>query len=247
MDAARTPTIHEMPQAERPREKLFLRGARGLELRDLVAIILGHGTRSLSALGLADNLLTRFKSLPALADASVEELQAISGIGEAKAARLSAACELARRLATLAPAERPVIRSAGDVAKLLRKEMRSLDREEFRAVLLDTKHRVLGVSTVSVGHLNGTLVHPREVFKEAIRRSSEAIIVAHNHPSGDPTPSSEDVAVTKRLAAAGRLLGIELLDHVVLGTNDYVSLRQEGYFTHESPAFGAQSASHRPK
>lgn len=245
MGTPRTPTIRELPQAERPREKLLLRGARGLEPRDLVAIVLGHGTRSLSALGLADKLMAHFGSLTALADASVEELQETPGIGEAKAARLSAACEIARRLVPQTLGDRPTIRSASDVAALLINEMRGLDREEFRGVLLDTKHRLLEVVTISIGHLNGTLVHPREVFKSAIRRSSEAIIVVHNHPSGDPTPSAEDIAVTRRLTAAGRLLGIELLDHVILGATEWVSLRQEGYFPTEAPALDVASASRR--
>src|SRR5690606_31245460 len=154
---------------------------------------------------------------PMLAEASVEELSSLHGIGEAKAIRLTAAFELGRRVHRMAGELRPTIRSAEDVVSLLHDSMRRLDREEFRIVLLDVKHRVLQVETVSVGHLSGALVHPREVFKSAIRRSSAAIILVHNHPSGDPTPSTDDIRITHRLVEAGKLLGIDVLDHIVLG------------------------------
>lgn len=201
--------------------------------RELLAIILNTGTRAVSALGLADALLARFGSLKALSDASVEELCALHGIGQAKAVRLAAAFELALRIGGRASCQAPLICSAEDVAGLLQSEMRALDREEFRCLLLDTKNRLIETHTVSIGHLSGALVHPREVFKAAIRRSSAALIVVHNHPSGDPTPSPEDIGVTRRLHQAGELLGIELLDHVVLGRDGFVSLRQLGYLGSE--------------
>lgn len=230
-----TPFIREMPESQRPREKLLATSPSQLEDRDLLALVLGHGTRTLSALAVADKLLAEFRSLARLGDASIEELTRVPGVGEAKAARLSAACEIGRRLAPMTSVHKAKIRCVRDVVDLMQGKLRYLDREEFYAVLLDTKHRVLECHRVSQGHLNGTLVHPREVFKPAIRRSSDAIIVVHNHPSGDPTPSPEDIAVTRRLSAAGRLLGIELLDHVILGHDDYVSLRQDGYVGDESP------------
>lgn len=220
-----------MPTEQRPRERMLVRGASQVENRDLIAILLSSGTRTHSALGLADKLLAKFGSLPVLADASIEELSAFSGIGEAKAARISAACELGRRIGSISETDRPLVRSAADVAQMLQGQMRFLDREKFLTVLLDIKHRVLEIPTVSVGHLSGALVHPREVFKAAIRRSSAAIILVHNHPSGDPTPSHDDILVTRRLVEAGKLLGIEVLDHVILGGQDYTSLKQEGYFT----------------
>lgn len=223
-------TIREMPVSERPREKLLLQGAGQLTSRELIAILLGSGTRDASALTVADWLLWEFETLANLADASVEELQRVPGIGEAKAIRLTAACELGRRVVHSTPL-RPEIRSAQDVVEQVQGVMGHLDREEFRALLLDTKHRLMELHKVSLGHLNGTLVHPREVFKQAIRRSADAIIVVHNHPSGDPTPSPEDLAVTRRLVAAGRILGIEVLDHVILGAGSHVSLRQEGYMS----------------
>lgn len=226
--------IRELPETERPLEKLSLLGAAHLTDRELIAIVLGSGTRSLSALGLADSLLSKFGSLANVADASIEELQELSGIGTVKAARVSAACELGRRLVYRTPA-RPVIHTVHDVVDLVQPLMRHLDREEFRAVLLDTKHRLVELYKVSLGHLTGTLVHPREVFKQAIRRSCDAIVVVHNHPSGDPTPSPEDLAVTRRLVAASRIIGIELLDHVIVGYDDFVSLRQEGYLNLDMP------------
>lgn len=231
-------TIRELPVSERPREKLLLYGASQLSDRELIAIMLGSGTRSLSALTLADLLLAKFESLANIADASVEELRSLPGIGEAKAVRLSAACELGRRLVNSTPL-RPAIRSAEDVAALVRGQMGHLDREEFRVLLLDTKHRLLELYRVSLGHLNGTLVHPREVFKQAIRRSSDAVILVHNHPSGDPAPSPEDLAVTRRLVMAGRIVGIEVLDHVILGAGSYVSLREEGYMGQDGPELQA--------
>lgn len=224
-------SIRELPLVERPREKLLARGVRNLEQRDLIAILLNSGTRSLSALALADLLLAQFRSLPALAEASVEELIALHGIGEAKAVRLSAAFELGRRVHRMAGELRPTIRSAQDAVELLQDSMRRLDREEFRAILLDVKNRVLEVETISVGHLTGALVHPREVFKKAIRRSSAAVILVHNHPSGDPTPSVDDIRVTRRLVEAGKLLGIDVLDHIILGDSRYTSLKEQGYVT----------------
>lgn len=229
------PMMRELPRSERPREKLLLTGPAELPDRDLLALIIGNGTKSLSALAVADAMLARFESLARIADASIEELTTVPGVGEAKAARLCAAFEIGRRLAPLAAADRPKIRGVRDVVALMQGRLRYLDREELYAILLDTKHRVLECNRVSRGHLNGTLVHPREVFKPAIRRSSDAVIVVHNHPSGDPSPSPEDIAVTRRLVAAGRLLGIELLDHVILGHDDYVSLRQDGYIEAERP------------
>lgn len=221
--------IRELPAAERPRERILLRGVSAAQNRDLIAVLLNSGTRTMSALGLADKLLAEFGTLPALAEASIEELSSIPGIGVAKAVRISAACELGRRIHSISETDRPLIRSAADVSRLLQGQMRFLDREKFVTVLLDTKHRVIGMPTVSVGHLSGALVHPREVFKAAIRRSSAAIILVHNHPSGDPTPSREDILVTRRLVEAGRILGIEVLDHVILGGQRFTSLRQEGY------------------
>ena len=223
------PVMRELPDTERPREKLLYRGAQSLDNRDLLALLLGTGTRSVSALGLADRLLVRFHSLYGVMTASVEDLATVRGIGSAKAAVLVAAHEVARRLREPRELDRP-LRSAADVVWWVGPRMRRLEREEVWALLLDVKNRVIGEYVVSVGHLSGAPVHPRELFKEAVRRSSAAVVVVHNHPSGDPTPSGDDLALTRRLRDAGEILGINVLDHVIIGENDFVSLKEAGYW-----------------
>ncbi|MBO2522174.1 MAG: hypothetical protein CW345_10325 [Firmicutes bacterium] len=223
------PGIRELPAVERPRERLVRFGADRLENRDLLALLLGTGTRELSALGLADRLLALFGSFDRVLGASIEELTAVPGVGIAKAAQIKAAYEIGRRLQ--APS-RPdlVIRSAYDAVAVAAPRMRGLEREEVWALLLDVKNRLIGVHVVSVGHLSGAPVHPRELFKEAVRRSAFAVIVVHNHPSGDATPSADDIALTRRLRDAGELLGIALLDHIVLGDGTFTSLKESGYW-----------------
>ncbi|HAI21876.1 MAG TPA: hypothetical protein DCM14_08285 [Clostridiales bacterium UBA8153] len=216
-------TMRGMPAGERPRERLMALGSRVLTDPELVAILLGSGTRSQTALEVAKCLLQR-GGLRVLAQDSVEELAHQHGIGEARACVLKAAVEIGRRLTT-SSAERTTIRSPGDVGDLLMEDMRYLDREHFRIVMLNTKNQVLAVESVAVGSLNAAIVHPREIFKSAISRSAAAVVLVHNHPSGDPTPSQDDIQITRRLVDAGRLLGIEVLDHVVIGDNRYLSLR----------------------
>ena len=223
-----TPVMRELPDVERPREKLLKFGARKLDNRDLLALLLGTGTRAVSALGLADRLLARFGSLEGVLTASVEELVDQRGVGTAKAALLAAACEAGRRLRSEPRRLDQPIRTASDVARHMFSFLHGLDREEVWVLLLDTKNRVLGTHVVSVGHLSGAPVHPRELFKEAVRRSAAAVVVVHNHPSGDPTPSPDDIALTRRLRQAGEVLGIEVLDHVILAGDEHVSLREMG-------------------
>lgn len=220
--------IKALPSRERPRERLITHGPRALSNRELLAILLRTGTAGESALVVADRLLSAFGSLRELMNASVEELSTLRGVGPAKAVQLKAALELGRRLTADPRAVRPPVRSPADVADLVMEDLRYLDRETFQALLLDTKHRLLAKQVVSVGHLSGAPVHPRELFKEAVRRSAAAMILVHNHPSGDPQPSPEDVALTRRLVEAGRLMGIEVLDHVIVGDRCYVSLKEEG-------------------
>ncbi|MGI6082370.1 MAG: RadC family protein [Limnochordia bacterium] len=222
-------TIECMPKAERPRERLLTHGPQALSSRELLALVINTGTAKRSSLDLADELLVRWRDLRQLADASVEEIMQVKGVGPAKAARLLAALELGRRLMIHTVEERPRIRSAADVADLSLPRMRDLPREEFVAFLLDTRHRVIETKTISIGHLNASLVHPRELFREGVRRSAAAMILAHNHPSGDPEPSAEDVRLTHRLQEAGELLGISVLDHVIIGDNKYVSMRERGF------------------
>jgi DNA repair protein RadC len=222
--------IREMPPSERPRERLLRCGSDALSSAELIAIVLGSGTEGDNALDLAERLLANLGGVRSLAGATVLELSAVRGIGPAKAAQLQAAAELGRRCMVSQPADRPRIRGPRDVWELLSHDLRDEVREHFFAILLDTRNGVLRRHVVSVGDLNSAIVHPREVFSPAIRHGAAALVVAHNHPSGDPTPSPEDVQVTKRLLDAGRLLGIELLDHVVLTESGWVSLKERGMF-----------------
>jgi len=224
----KTLLIREMPSSERPRERLAKHGASSLKTSELLAILFRTGTRDLNAVELAEMLLNKFGSLTALARASAKELQACEGIGFAKAVEILAAFELGQRLSTEDTLRRPVIKSAKDVARLMMPEMQSLDREHFKVLLLNTKHYVLQVHTVSVGSLNASVVHPRECFRPAIAAQAAAIILVHNHPSGDVEPSEEDISLTRRLMSAGDLIGIKVLDHVIIGGNKYVSLADKG-------------------
>lgn len=220
--------IKELPADERPREKMKERGAQALGNSELLAILLRTGTAAESALRLAENLLDRAGGLAGFGHATLEEVEQVRGIGEAKAITLLAALELGRRLASLAPLERTAVRTPDDVAALLLPRFRYESRESFVAVLLSTKNHVLKTPVISVGSLNASIVHPRELFREAINASAAAVIVAHNHPSGDPTPSPEDVSLTRKLVEAGKILDIPVLDHVVLGDGKYVSFKEKG-------------------
>lgn len=227
-NAAYRPTIKELPEDLRPRERLARSGEGALSTAELLAIILRTGVGGENVLHMANRLLARYGGLPGLARASFAELEAEKGLGRAKAAQIKAALEIGRRMLLAAPDERPTIRSPADVAQLLIAEMAHLPQEHLRVLYLDTRHRVLGIETVTIGSLNASHIRIADVFREAVKRSSAAIIVAHNHPSGDPTPSPEDITVTRRLAAAGRLLDIEVLDHLIIGQQRYVSLRERG-------------------
>ena len=222
------PTIKDLPLDERPRERLARAGESALSTTELLAIILRTGVGGESVLDMATRLISRYGGLPGLARASLAELQAEKGLGPAKTAQLKAALELGRRMLLAAPDERFVVRSPADVAQLMIAEMAHLEQEHFRALYLDTRNRLLGVETVYVGSLNASHIRVSEVFREAVKRNCAAIIVVHNHPSGDPTPSPEDVEVTRRLVAAGSLLDIEVLDHLIVGQQRFVSLRERG-------------------
>ncbi len=225
-------TIREMPETERPREKLFRSGASALSNTELVAILLGSGTREHSALSLAGRLLTRDASgLLYLVEASPEELCQIEGIGPARASVLIASVELGRRLMT-APRGRKVNVSSPDrIAAIYMEQMRYLKVEQFKVLLLNIKNEIIATEDVSVGSISSSSAHPREVFYGAIRRGASSVILVHNHPSGNPEPSQADLLLTDRLAEAGQLLGIPVLDHIVIGDGIYVSLRSEGKLT----------------
>jgi DNA repair protein RadC len=222
------PTIKDMPEDLRPRERLARAGESALSTAELLAIILRTGVGGENVLAMATRLLSRFGGLAGLARASFVELEAERGLGQAKTAQLKAALELGRRMLLAAPEDRFVVRSPADVSQLLMAEMSHLAQEHFQALHLDTRNRVLGSQTVYIGSLNASYIRVAEVFREAVKRNCAAMIVAHNHPSGDPTPSPEDVEVTRELVAAGKLLDIELLDHLVIGQQRFVSLRERG-------------------
>jgi DNA repair protein RadC len=223
-----TAAFRELPGEGRPRERLLRYGPQSLSTAELLAMVLQSGTQERSAAELAEGVIHRFQGLRGVAKASVKELSRVKGVGTTKAVQIAACVELGRRLAARVADPQTIIGSPDDVADLLLPELCDAAREHFKAVMLDTKNKVLKVATVSIGSLDQTIVHPREVFKEAIAVSAASVIVAHNHPSGDPTPSQEDRQVTARLVEAGRILGIELLDHLVLGADRWVSLKQLG-------------------
>lgn len=222
------PTIKELPQAERPRERLLHYGPGSLSTAELIAIILRVGTRDENVIMLSQRLLTSFGGVAGLAQAPFSDLMAVKGIGEAKAIELKAAFELGRRLLVASPQERPIVKSPADAANLLLMEMALLEQEHLRTVIMDSKNRVLKIHTVYIGSLNTAVVRVGELFREAIRLNAAAIIVAHNHPSGDPTPSPEDVHVTRQIVEAGKLLNVDVLDHLVIGQQRWVSLKERG-------------------
>ena len=223
-----TLTIKELPPDGRPREKLKALGAGSLSEAELLAIILRVGTQGESVIDLANRLLVTYGGLVGLGRVSFAELCDVHGLGEAKACQLKAALELGRRLLFAQPEERLQVRSPADLAPLLMLELAPLDQETLRVVLLNTKNQVVKFQDVYKGSLNSSLVRIAEVFKEAVRVNAAAIIVAHNHPSGDPTPSAQDIEVTARLARVGETLGIPLLDHIVVGRRRCISLRAQG-------------------
>ena len=221
-------TIKELPAELRPRERLLAAGAASLSNIELLAILLRVGTKNTSAVELAAHLFARFEDLTGLLDASVEELSSVRGIGSVKAVQIKAALEMGRRLALMPSTQRFAIQSPDDAAALVMENMRYLDREHFKAIFLNIKNQVLALETISVGTLDSSIVHPRELFKAAIRKSSAGIILLHNHPSGDPTPSREDIEITKRFYKGGEILGISVLDHVIIGDNKFISLKAKG-------------------
>ena len=226
-DSPYQPTIRDLPQGERPRERLREFGPKSLSNTELIAILLRTGLPGENVLALSSRLLARFDGLAGLGRVSFAELCAERGLSEAKSSQLMAALELGRRFVSLTPQERAVINSPQDVANLLLAEMSVLDQEHLRVLLLNTRNKVLGIQEIYVGNVNSSVIRASEVFRPAVQANAPSIIVVHNHPSGDPAPSSQDVDITKELISAGKLLGIELLDHVVLGSaNRFVSLNE---------------------
>jgi DNA repair protein RadC len=228
--------IREMPEHERPRERLVEKGAEALRNAELIAILLRTGMKGVSAIQIAEQLLHKFGTLDSLARASLKELGQVKGIGRDKAIALKSAFTLAQRMAKEMSGEAPMLDTPERIADLLREENRMFEVETFQSVLLNTRRRLIRIDRLSQGTLDTILVHPREVFRGAIAANAAAIVIVHNHPSGDPTPSEADIKATRDLIRAGQLLKIDVLDHIILGRataerpKDYASLRELGYF-----------------
>ncbi|MDD6190784.1 MAG: DNA repair protein RadC [Firmicutes bacterium] len=221
--------IREYPVEEKPREKLLSMGADSLSNAELLAILLGSGTSRKSAVQMAEEVLTLGEEgIRHLADCTPEELCCINGMGQAKCCSVLAAVELGKRIATAVPEKRFSIKSSEDVAGLYMERLRYEKRENFMCLLINVKGEIIEDSVISVGDLCSSITHPREVFTKAVRRSAGSVIFVHNHPSGDPEPSATDIETTERLAEAGNLLGIPVLDHIIIGDGNYTSLKSMG-------------------
>lgn len=220
--------ITDLAQSERPRERLALLGPQALSTAELLAILLRVGVPGENAVQVGQRLLQSFGGLRGLQGATLEEVQSQHGLGEAKASVIKAAIELGRRLMLEAPEERPAINSPADAAALVLYEMSALEQEHLRVMLLNTRNQVIDIIELYHGSLNSSVVRVGEVFKPAVRRNASSIIVIHNHPSGDPSPSPDDVAVTKAIVEAGRLMNIDVLDHLVIGQGRFVSMKERG-------------------
>lgn len=223
-------SIKMLPEEERPVEKVLRRGVNTLSNGELLALIIKTGTPSESAMGLSERIIKSMDGgIAGLMSITPQELMEIKGVGESKASALAAVGELAKRLNARSIDTKYRIECAGDVAGFLMEELRYEKREHFCTLMLDSKGRVVSVENISVGGLTSTQVHPREVFSPAVKKNAATLILVHNHPSGDPTPSNEDIILTKRLKDAGKLIGIKILDHVIIGDGKYVSLVGEGF------------------
>ena len=221
--------IKFLPEEERPIEKCFYQGIESLSNRELLAILINSGTKEKSAMDLAEDILSRENNgIFYLRETTLEELMTIGGIGKSKATRILAAVELGKRISMKPIKYGSFIEDDGDVAALFMEDMRYLKKEFFKALLLNSKGGVISIETISVGELNSTIVHPREVFSTAIKKSAAAIVFVHNHPSGDPNPSQEDFLTTARLVECGHLLGIKVADHLVIGDGKYISMKSLG-------------------
>jgi DNA repair protein RadC len=226
-EQAHSSAVRELPPEERPRERLARLGPEALRDAELLAVLFRTGTRKTGAVALAERVVRHFGGLRGLSRASIEELKAVKGLGDVKAVEIKAALELGKRLAEFTERDRDKIQCAEDVAGLLMTRFKDCEQEEFRALLLNTKNEVMKVVEISRGGLDSTLALPRDVFRQAVREGATAVIVCHNHPSGDPEPSQTDIALTKRLDEAASLLGLRFLDHVVFGDGRYVSIKEK--------------------
>lgn len=220
--------IKDLPENERPRERLFRYGSESLSNVELLAILLGSGTKNENIISLSSRIIRDNGGLNGIFNSSLEDFTSINGIGKAKASKLLAMIELSKRFKSFKDGDNYKISSPRDAAFLVMEEMKLLKQEQLKVIMLNTKNVVINVKKVFVGSLNSSIVHPREVFNDAIKKSSASIIICHNHPSGDPTPSDEDIKVTIRIKKCGEILGIQLIDHLIIGNGIYISLKEKG-------------------
>jgi DNA repair protein RadC len=221
-------TVRDLPREERPRERLQKFGPEALSAQELFALVIGRGIPKKSVMSIAQELLARFGNVKAISQATIEELSQIKGIGLAKAAQIKACFELGKREELEVEPRDFDIKNPESVVKAIRASIKDKAKEHFKLILLNPRNKVIGISTISVGTLNASLVHPREVFKDAIVHSAASVVLAHNHPSGDPEPSEDDIKITKKLVDSGKILGIEVIDHIVIGKNIFCSFKQRG-------------------
>jgi len=225
----KTYTLHDLPADERPRERLLKYGVESLSLQELLSLIFGRGVKGESVVSISQKLITTFTSIDSLSEASIEELKEIKGLGLAKACQLKACFEISRRLRKEENSNKNknrIINSPKDIFPLLKEKIINFHKEYFMVVSLDNRNKVINVDTVSVGTLNSSLIHPRETFEVAIKNHAAAIIICHNHPSGELKPSEDDLMITQNLVKAGKLLGIEVSDHLIITKDGYFSFKE---------------------
>lgn len=221
-------TVRDLPKPERPRERLIKFGPEALSAQELLALVIGRGIPKKSVMNIAQELLAKFGNIRSVSQASIEALAEIKGIGLAKAAQIKATFELGRRQELEPELKDYDIKNPQSIVKAIRSSIKDKAKEHFKLILLDSRNKIIGISTISIGTLNASLVHPREIFKEAIIHNSASVVLAHNHPSGDPEPSEEDIKITERLVESGKILGIEVIDHIVIGKTNFVSFKERG-------------------
>jgi len=228
MDKDSSFTVRDLPRQERPRERLQKFGPEALSAQELLALVIGRGIPKKSVMSIAQELLVRFGNVRAISHATIEELSQIKGIGLAKAAQIKACFELGKREELEPELKNFDIKDPEAVVKAIRASIRDKAKEHFKLILLNPRNKIIGISTISIGILNASLVHPREVFKDAIMHTAASVVLAHNHPSGDPEPSEDDIKITKKLVESGKILGIEVLDHIIIGKNNFCSFKERG-------------------
>jgi DNA repair protein RadC len=224
----KTFTVKDLPATERPRERLLRLGSEALSSQELLTLLIGRGVAGRAVINIANELLSGFKSVKGISEAKVEQLSRIKGLGLAKAGQIKACFELGRRQMLAAETVDSVIRNPADIAGIIRAKIVDKAKENFKLVLLNTRNKIIAVSNISTGTLTASLVHPREVFKEAITRGVVSMILAHNHPSGDVEPSEADITLTKQLVCSGKLLDIEVIDHIIVSEKEYFSFKEKG-------------------